>query len=90
MIISSFHSKRKSDPKKGRSQLFGDDVVWLSFTRASFCFFCPFSNTAYLYILLFLQMEVPLPSTGGPLGEKVITTPSAVLPGMEGEPLVVI
>ena len=32
-------------------------------------------------------MEAPPPSTSRPLGEEVITTPSAVLLGVEEEPL---
>ena len=40
MIIYFFslQSKRKSDPKKGRSQSSSEDVVWFSFIRAFCCF----------------------------------------------------
>ena len=31
-------------------------------------------------------MKAPPPSTSGPLGEEVITAPSAVLPGVEEKP----
>ena len=39
LMSDYLQSKRKSDPKKGRSQSSGDDVVQPSFTHASFYIF---------------------------------------------------
>ena len=87
MIISSLYSKCKSNPKRGRSQSSGDDVVWPSSIRASFYLFSPFSSVVYLCILFLLQVEVPPPMIGGTLKEEVAATPTAVFPSVGEEAL---
>ena len=60
--LFSLQSKRKLDPKKGRSQSSGEDVVWFSSIRAFFyCFHpllrcCIFVMPCYLYFLLFVLL----------------------------------
>ena len=51
----------------------------------SVCFH-PFSGSMYLCIIFLLQVEVPLPTTGGSLEEEVITAPSGVFPSVGEEP----
>ena len=49
LLLFSLQSNRKSDPKKGRSQSSGEDVVWFSFICAFMSFsFIHFSNVVYL------------------------------------------
>ena len=43
-------SKRKSNPKRGKSQSSGNDVVWPSSVCAFFCLLPFFSNAVYLCI----------------------------------------
>ena len=97
MVISFLQSKRKSDPKKGKSQSPGGDVVWPSSVCAFFCLLplfkvlCTYAfyDVLPLDFLFLLQVEVPPSTTGGTLVKEVITTHSAVPPGME-EALVVL
>ena len=92
MTISSLQSKCKLDPKKGRSQSSGDDVVWpssclsqLVFTPSWCCVLMYSFFYYYYYYFFFLQVEVPPPTTGKISEEEVVTTSSVGFPGMEEE-----
>ena len=95
-------SKRKSDSKKGRSQLSGDDMVWPFLIHASFCLLLFPSLVLYVcgtllptliiclsalfFFFFFKKVEVSPPMTGRTLEEETVTTLSVAFPGVEEEP----
>ena len=91
-------SKRKSNSKKGRSQLSGDDVVWPFLIYASFCLLlfpslvlCVCGTLLPTLIIclstFFLFMvEVSPPMIGRTLEEETVAALSVEFPNVEEEP----